>query len=258
MARFKFSGGGDAVASWKEIGFSDTSANSGSYGFTHSESLAVGFAHNIDIDDAANSYYLNVTTCASVYFDTGLTYADLSAYKNTVIGFAMETTLNNTHAQATDTNAAFNFGLYITDNATLSSGAIGGFAGIVFLQNLGIRPAGAVGRFTNDTSAGAGVGTWSDYNYSSGQDFKGMFLDASIRLGTSSDSGPQGISIGYQYEPSAGAIAGDRYMNQRATTPVGTGPVILGMMFGQRNIGAIGTGVNKSMDFNLYYSIVSR
>lgn len=255
MARFLLSGSGGGAATWTEIGYGDTAADSGSYGFTHSASAAAGFAHAITVDTAASSYYLDVTTCASVYFDTGLTYADLAAYKNTVIGFTMETSLDNTHPQATDGGAFLNFGLYMTDNATLASGAIGGWGGVVFLNTLGIRPAAAVGRFTNDTTTGAGVNSFSDYNYSSGQVFKGMFLDASIRLGTSSDSGPQGISIGYQYEPSAGALAGDRSMNQRATTPTGTGPVILGAMFGQRVVGA---GLSKSMDFNLYYSIVSR
>lgn len=254
MARFKFAGGGGGAATWTEIGYSDTAANSGSYGFTHSASAAAGFAHAITVDTAASSYYLDVTTCASVYFDTGLTYADLAAYNNTIIGFAMETSLDNTHAQASDSQAFFNFGLYITDNATLASGVIGGWAGAVFL-NTGIRPAAAVGRFTNDTSTGVGVNSFSDYNYGSGEVFKGMFLDASIRLGTATNSGPQGVSIGYQYEPAAGGLAGDRSMNQRATTPVSTGPVILGAMFGQRVVGA---GLSKSMDFNLYYSIVSR
>ena len=255
MARFRFAGGGGGAATWTDIGFGDTTANSGSYGFTHSASATAGFEHAITIDTAASSYYLDVTTCASVYFDTGLTYADLAAYENTVIGLALETSLDNTHAQATDAGAFFNVGLYMTDNTTLSSGAIGGFAGFVFLNSLGLRPAGAVGRFTNDTTAGAGVGSWSDYNYSGGEKFKGMFLDASIRLGTATNSGPQGISIGYQYEPAAGGLAGDRTMNQRATTPVSTGPVILGVMFGQR---VVGVGLSKSMDFNLRYSIVSR
>lgn len=250
------SSGGSVTPTWTEITYSDTTAVAGSYGFTHTASSAAGFAHNIDIDDAAQSYYLDVTTCASVYFDTGLTYADLAAYKNTVIGFAMETSLDNTHPQATDSKAFLNFGLYITDNVTLASGAIGGWAGVVFTNSLGIRPASAVGRFTNDTTAGAGLATWSDYNYASGEVFKGIFLDASIRLGTATNSGPQGISVGFQYEPSGGGLAGDRTMNQRSTTPVGTGKVILGAMFGQRQVSA--GAPNKSMDFNLYYSMVHR
>ena len=247
------SAGGSTDPTWNEITFADTTANAGGYAFSHTASSAAGFAHNIDIDDAVSSYYLDVTQCASVYFDTGLTFADLAAYKNTVIGFAMETSLDNTHAQASDSQAFFNFGLYITDNVTLASGAIGGWGGVVFL-NTGIRPAGAIGRFTSDTTAGAGVGTFSDYNYAAGETFKGCFIDASIRLGTSTDSGPQGISIGYQYLDGAN-LAGDRYMNQRGTTPVGTGKVIFGAMFGQR---VVGTGQNKSMDFNLYYSMVHR
>ena len=255
MARFKFAGGGGGAATWTEIGYSDTAADSGNYGFTHSASGAAGFAHSITVDTAASSYYLNINECASVYFDTGLTYADLAAYNHTVIGFAMETSLDNTHPQASDGGAFFNFGLYMTDNTTLSSGAIGGWGGIVWINTLGIRPAASVGRFTNDTSTGSGVNAFSDYNYGSGEKFKGMFLDASIRLGTATNSGPQGVSIGYQYEPAAGGLAGDRSMNQRATTPVSTGPVILGAMFGQRVVGA---GLSKSMDFNLYYSIVSR
>ena len=255
MARFRFSGGGGGAATWTDIGFGDTTANSGGYGFTHSESGVAGFEHSVTIDTAASSYYLDVTTCASVYFDTGLTYADLAAYENTVIGFAMETSLDNTHAQASDGGAYLNFGLYMTDNATLASGAIGGWGGVVWINTLGIRPAAEVGRFTNQTTTGFGVNAFSDYNYSGGEKFKGMFLDASIRLGTATDSGPQGVSIGYQYEPAAGGLAGDRSMNQRATTPVGTGPVILGAMFGQRVVGA---GQSKTMDFNLRYSIVSR
>ncbi len=242
-------------ATWNEITYAQASSNAGNYGFTHSASAAAGFKHNITIDTAASSYYLDVTQCASVYFDTGLTYADLAAFKNTVIGFALETSLDNTHPQASDGGAFLNFGLYITDSTTLSSGAIGGWAGIVFINTLGIRPAASVGRFTNDTTSGSGVNAFSDYNYGAGEKFKGMFLDASIRLGTSTNSGPQGISIGYQYEPAAGGLAGDRSMNQRATTPVSTGPVILGVMFGQR---VVGSGVSKSVDFNLHYSIVSR
>lgn len=255
MARFRFSGGGGGAASWNEISFANTTANSGGYGFTHSASGDPDFEHSVTIDTAASSYYLDVTTCASVYFDTGLTYADLAAYENTVIGFAMETSLDNTHAQASDGGAFLNFGLYMTDNATLASGAIGGWGGVVWINTLGIRPAASVGRFTNDTTSGSGVNAFSDYNYSGGEKFKGMFLDASIRLGTATNSGPQGVSIGYQYEPAAGGLAGDRSMNQRATTPVGTGPVILGAMFGQRVVGA---GQSKTMDFNLRYSIVSR
>lgn len=255
MARFRFSGGGGGAPSWNEISFANTTANSGGYGFTHSESGVAGFEHSVTIDTAANSYYLDVTTCASVYFDTGLTYADLAAYENTVIGFAMETSLDNTHTQASDNGAYLNFGLYMTDNATLASGAIGGWGGIVWINTLGIRPAAEVGRFTNQTTTGLGVIAFTDYNYSGGEKFKGMFLDASIRLGTATNSGPQGVSIGYQYEPAAGGLAGDRSMNQRATTPVGTGPVILGAMFGQRVVGA---GQSKTMDFNLRYSIVSR
>ena len=255
MARFKFAGGGGGAATWTEIGYSDTAANSGNYTFSHSASGAAGFAHSITVDTGANSYYLDIRECASVYFDTGLTYADLAAYNQTIIGFAMETSLDNTHAQATDGGAFFNFGLYMTDNTTLSSGAIGGWGGIGWTNSLGIRTISQMGRFTNDNIAGTGLGAFSDYNYSSGEKFKGMFLDASIRLGTATNSGPQGVSIGYQYEPAAGGLAGDRTMYQRATTPVGTGPVILGAMFGQR---VVGSGVSKSMDFNLYYSIVSR
>jgi hypothetical protein len=248
--------GGGGEATWTEISYADSSSNAGNYGFTHSTgSAGSGFAHSITVDTAANSYYLDVTQCASVFFDTGITFAELAAYKSTVIGLSMETSLDNTHAQASDAGAFLNFGLYITDSTTLSSGAIGGWAGIVFLNSLGIRPAAAIGRFTNDTTTGAGVGSWSDYNYSGGQVFKGLFLDSSIRLGTSTDSGPQGISVGYQYEPTGGSLAGDRYMNQRSTTPVGTGNVVLGAMFGQRVVGA---GQSKTMDFNLYYSIVSR
>lgn len=256
MARFKFLGdGGGGGAAWNEIMYGDASSAAGSYGLTYSAGSG-GFAHRIEIDDAANSYYLDTTTCASVYFDTGITYADLAAYTNTTIGFAITFDLDSTHAQATDNNAFLNFGPYMGDNTTLANNTVGGWSGLIF-TNGSMRPATNVYRFVNDTTAGIGINLFNDFSYST-DSMTGMALDSSIRLGTSTNSGPQGISIGYQYKVGKTTLAGDRYTNQRGTTPVSTSNVILGVMFGQRNVGAIGTGQNKIVDFSMFYNITSR
>ena len=246
------------TAGWKELGVSDVATSSGNYALTHGAGSG-GFTHQIVIDDAANSYYLDRAQCASVYFDTGLSMSDLrgSGINIKTVSVALEFNIAPGDALITDAGGFFNFGLFMTNSTTLSSGAMGGFGGAFCTNaanNTAVRPVAAMLKYSGDTKY-TGIDTFGTYDYANGDTFNSIQISGSGFTGPSSGQfGFTGLDLLFGFKS-----AGSTYYNSEteyhrlSNATGGAGNLVIGAMFGQRVVGA--SALDKTFNFNLKYLI---
>ena len=256
-------GGGGDVAAWKTTTQSDVVHAAGSYTTTFGASDVSGFAHKIILNDRGDTNYCDTSTYATVYVDTGLSYADLAAKKNTNLSVVLETDFTSSDYNNANTNAQICAGVYVGNNTTFASNSHGGASGIAMTGAATFfRPLNNILRFGQDTNLGTGINTFSDYGSGDTHALAQVRLDGTLRQKAESgseSSGLQGCSATYAWyeDDNKAKFLGDRYENKRQLTRIGTGNLVLGVFFGQRRTGG-SAGVDQTINFNLVYLLESR
>tara|TARA_R100000654_G_scaffold73709_1_gene106858 strand:- start:12877 stop:13704 length:828 start_codon:yes stop_codon:yes gene_type:complete len=252
------------TSAWVTTTQSDVAHAAGSYTTTFEASSVSGFAHKIIINDRGDTNFLDQSTYASVYVDTGISYASLAAKKNTIVGVVMETDYNISDYDTTNTNAFLCTGVYVGDSTTFANNSHGAASGLVMTGSTGLffRPLSNVMRFGTDTNLGTGMNTFSDYASGDTHALAQIRLDGTLRQKTESGSesaGLQGASITFAWyeDDNKAKFLGDRHDLKRQITRIGTGNLVLGAFFGQRRTGG-SAGMAQTINFNLIYVVESR
>ena len=249
-----------AGSAWVTTSFGDLTHAAGSYTTTYEASSVSGFAHKMIINDRGDSNYADTSTCATVYIDTGISYATIAQKKNTICQVVLEFDIEDSdyNSSGSNTNAQFFFGCYMGNNTTFNSNNSGGASGMVFISTA-FRPMNNILRFGTDSNLGTGINTFNDVVFANDA-MAQVCLDGTARIVSASGSeeaGFQGISCTYKFLDDTTDLRGDRYENKRQVTAIGTGNIILGAFFGQRRTGG-SAGNDQTLNFNLNYILESR
>lgn len=244
------------AAAWKALVDTDLSSDSGSYGFT----LAAGqngFGNRITIDRAASSAWLDRSVCAFVYYDTGISLTELQNDKGLVVSVLLEFDIPSTSPILGD-DYGLNFGPVITNSTTLSSGATGAFGGISGDNQFGRKMVAlnGIGKIGSNTSLGSITFPISGYDQNS-DTINAIQLSSTGRIGTASNFGFSGNDLSFGITKSGTTTfihAGTAYQ-QLSTNAGGVGNLVVGAMFGQKQIGGAGSGTDKTFDFTFKYLV---
>ena len=244
------------AAAWKALVDTDLSSDSGSYGFT----LAAGqngFGNRITIDRAASSAWLDRSVCAFVYYDTGISLTELQNDKALVVSVLLEFDIPSTSPILGD-DYGLNFGPVITNSTTLSTGATGAFGGISGDNQFGRKMVAlnGIGKIGSNTSLGSITFPISGYDQNS-DTINAIQLSSTGRIGTASNFGFSGNDLSFGITKSGTTTfihAGTAYQ-QLSTNAGGVGNLVVGAMFGQKQIGGAGSGTDKTFDFTFKYLV---
>jgi len=252
---------------WIRVGFSDTSSFSGLYTFSHSAGSTLD--HSITIDDSSDddAAYFKSSTSASVYYDTGLSPADFVDYGAVLINVRMETTVDSTADLFDDLDTDLNFGVFASNNQRPSGSTAGLYGG---LMRVGIGAgsfqyrifSSKVGRFTTDANASSSGAVLFGYD-GLNDTLKGVNLNClGVSRGTSASPSfglSRGNITGYYLDSSNSNVLttdqGGYSTNSDAVSEqtFTSGNLHIGAIFNVNKIG--GSGVTKSLEFNLFYQI---
>ncbi len=252
-----------AAAAWKELAVSDMATAAGGYSLTHGAG-SNGFTQRVTIDNAADSNYLQTSVMSFIYYDTGLSMSALGDFKAVSLSILLEFNIAPGDALITDANGFFNFGLCVSNNATLTSATTGMFAGAICTSTAGdtaVRPASGVGK-TNSTSS-LSLGTFTapasssnSYDYSNNDVFASMqFSCTGLNAKQNSNKfGFTGGDILYGIKKAGSTFCHDLVENVlRDDRTAGLGNLHFGLIVGQKTSGFGGTANSKTLDFNLRY-----
>lgn len=253
--------GGGASGGWIELKATDVTLAAGNYTASHANGdTGSGFEHKLTIDDSASSYYCDRRECAFLYYDTGLSISDLRAKSVRTLSVLIEFNIAAGDDIVNDSTGYANFAAVITSSTTLSSGAFGGFAGVICTTGSSstmVRPLSAVGRISSDNNL-TGIGTFTQFSPGSGDDdtFNSIQFSATGLTGSSSNYGFTGLDALYGFKDGGTTFKNSlTEFNRLSDSLAASGTLVIGISFGQRVLS--GTPPDKSLNFNLKYLLES-
>jgi len=260
-------GGGGAVGGWKTLQFGDVTKENGSYTMTH-EAGQNGFAHRITIDPGANSQYLDITKCAWLYYDTGISMATLSTKKAVTVSVLAEFSIAPDSPLGADATNRFQFAVYFNNNANINSGATGWYGGLIANANAQgtnfFYMSDQVARMGQVTSVSLGTlknGTGdNEYSHAGGD------ILQTVQVSGTGYNGAEGgnkygftggdLVVGHTKGASGPYVTNETEKQNHDGRIAGVGNLHVGIFFGQK-VGTVGAGNSKTFDFDLKYLVES-